>query len=208
MPENREWPFIAFFHRFDPLRTGWKKKLVVLGVLLLLALGIGVCTSPHSWREEVQLSDGRVIVIERKLLMEGGGNELAVNRSGTKPKQYVIRFDHPDGSERKIEWRSTKKDIATWPEVPLVFDVESGVPVVYSILAVSLACAEYSKYTYGNGVWVEERLPKIFERHATNLLLRIGSGAVSLDAKENFNKEGRYRESLRYVGPDRRTCNR
>ncbi|THF66243.1 hypothetical protein E6C76_05205 [Pseudothauera nasutitermitis] len=208
MSEKRERFFAALSYRFDALRTRSAKKMTVLGVLLMVALGIAVCASPHGWGEEVQLSDGRVIVIERKLLMEGGGDEWAVNRSGTKPKQYVIRFDHPDGSGKKIEWLSIKKSPATWPEVPLVFDIESGVPVVYSILAVSPACAAYFKYIYDGGAWVEERLPEVFERHATNLLLRIGSGAVNLDAKEKFNKEGRYRESLRYVGPDRRTCNR
>ena len=97
---------------------------------LVLLLGMSVNTDAGlfgfggtNWKEEVQLSDGKVIVVERKMASEGGGDEWAFNRSGSKPKTYYIRFEHPNGSGKMIEWYSTKISPQTWPEVPLIFDI-------------------------------------------------------------------------------------
>ncbi len=108
-----------------------KLPIVFIGSILLLIvastnlfgfLGFG---GTEKWKEEVLLNNGRVIVVERETLREGGGGEWASNRSGTKPKEYRIRFAHPDGSGNMIEWRSTKKSPRTYPEFPLILDLES-----------------------------------------------------------------------------------
>ncbi|NVN90381.1 MAG: hypothetical protein HXX11_07220 [Desulfuromonadales bacterium] len=112
------------------------------GCPLLGYLGFG---GTEKWKEEVPLSNGRVIVVERETLREGGGGEWASNRSGTKPKEYRIRFAHPDGSGKMIEWRSTKKSPRTYPEFPLILDLESGQPIVFAIVAISAhRCEVYS----------------------------------------------------------------
>lgn len=166
----------------------------------------------EKWKEEVQLSDGRGIVVDRELINEGGGDEWALNRSGTKPKEYRIRFAHPDGSGKTVEWRSTKKSPQTWPEIALVLDVEAGQPIVFSILAISAGCEIYSKYVFKNDTWIEEALPEKFDQRTTNLLLRLGTDMpkfVNLEKKQKINSgsEGRgYRRALRQIGPTRKVC--
>ncbi|MFZ5774962.1 MAG: hypothetical protein ACOY3Z_05715 [Thermodesulfobacteriota bacterium] len=169
-------------------------------------LGFG---GSENWKEEVQLSDGLVIVVERETLRERGGDEWVMNRSGTKPKEYLIRFAHPDRQEEMIEWRSTKS-YRTWPEVPLVLDLsESRQPVVYTSVGINAGCEVYSKYVYSNGVWREEMLPETFEKRITNLYLRIGVNMpwhVDLETKRKGNAEIGYPTCYRQVGPTRKVC--
>lgn len=166
-------------------------------------LGFG---GTEKWKEEVQLSDGRLIVVDRETLHERGGGEIVSNRSGTKPKERRIRFAHPDGSEKMIEWRSTKKDDGRWPEKPLILDLESGQPIVFTLVAISDAYEIYSKYVYRNDVWNEEALPERFAERTTNLFIRDGVDMpkfVDLETKRKNNKSKSYRKSLRQVGPMR-----
>ncbi len=178
------------------------KRFIRLMLILFLGAGLSACT--HTWKEEVQLSDGRVIVIERDQINEGGGDEWALNRSGTKPKEYRIRFEYPIGSGKMIEWRSVKTDDGMWPEVPLIFDVYSGQPTIFTLVAVSICCEIYSKYVYKNGAWVEERLPEHFEQHTTNLFFgnrRDMPSFLNLEEKARRNSGSGYRQSLKQVGP-------
>lgn len=190
----------------------WQKQIVKFGMLLMMgvSLSMGACGSgSEKWKEEVQLSDGRVIVVERETIREGGGDEWAFNRSGSKPKEYRIRFANPDGSGAMIEWRSTKISPQTWPEIPLVLDVESGQPIVFSLVAIDAACKVYSKYVYQNGSWAEEPLPKQFEARETNLFLKLGvdmPSSVNLQQKQQINSDGGYRRALKRVGPTLMVC--
>ena len=144
----------------------------ILGVTSMNACGfLGFGT--EKWKEEVQLSNGRTIIVDREILRESGGMEWASNRSLSKPKEYRIHFPHQDGSGKMIEWRSTKK-YGTWPEIPLVLDLESDHPIVYAIVGIRDHCEKYSKYTYQNGAWNEVALPEMFDKRATNLFLRLG----------------------------------
>jgi hypothetical protein len=86
----------------------------------------GCGAGSEKWKEEVQLSDGRVIVIERELVLEGGGDEWASNLRGVKPKEERVRFTDTNGSGQLVVWRSMKKDISTRPEIPLILDVMMG----------------------------------------------------------------------------------
>jgi len=172
---------------------------------------IGLCVSACSenWKEEVQLQDGRILVVERELISEGGGDEWASNRSGTKPKEYVIRFVNPDQSGKEIEWRSIKKSPETWPEIPLVLDMASGKPVILSIVAISPGCEVYSKYVHQDGRWIEEPLPEQFAQRTTNLL--FGShkempALVSLKDKRIRNNYVGVRNKHLQVGPNHKVC--
>lgn len=163
----------------------------------------------ESWKEEVQLSDGRVIVIERETIREAGGDEWASNRSGTKDKEYKLWFAGPDSSGKIIEWHSTKISPNAWPEVPLVFDLVSGKPVIFSLTAISVGCEIYSKYVYENGTWIEEPLPENFDSHATNLLFgsrRDIPALVTLKEKRKRNDGAGYGRELYQAGPARKIC--
>lgn len=188
----------------------WLKQITKLGLILMMGVSMSACGSGSSkWKEEVPLSDGRVIVVEREMVREGGGDEWASNRSGSKPKEYRIRFSHPDGAGELIEWRSTKKSPQTWPEVPLVFDLEAGHPVVFSLVAISSGCEVYSKYVYRNGVWIEEPLPEQFEQHSTNLLFGTQKDLpvrLNLEEKRKRNSGVGYPQSVKQVGPTHKVC--
>jgi hypothetical protein len=188
---------------------GISKQITKLGLLLMMGIGISACSGSEKWKEEVQLSDGRVVVVERETIREGGGDEWAFNRSGSKPKEYRIRFANPDGSGKMIEWRSTKTSPATWPEIALVLDVESGQPIVFSLVAISIGCEVYSKYAYQNGAWDEEALADKFEEKMTNLFLKLGvdmPSFVNLETKRKINSSGDYRRALKQAGPDLKVC--
>ena len=67
----------------------------MMGISMSAEAGLfGLFGGSNKWKEEVQLSDGRIITVERELLSEAGGDEWASNRSGSKPKEYRI----PDSS--------------------------------------------------------------------------------------------------------------
>ena len=175
----------------------------------MLGVTMNACSSSENWKEEVQLSDGRIIVVERERLGERGGDEWASNRSGTKPKEYRIRFEYPNGSGKIIEWLTTKKSPGTWPEIPLVFNVEFGQPTIFSLVAISIGCEVYSKYVYRNGAWIEETLPEKFEQRTTNLFFGDGNNMpkfVNLEEKRKRNSGVGYRRALKQVGPTRQVC--
>lgn len=181
-------------------------------ICLLLAIGVSLNaygSSTEKWGEEVQLSDGRTIVVEREIILERGGDEWAHNRSGKKPREYRIRFPAPDGAGQTIEWKSIKKTPNGWPENALVLDVESGQAIVYASVYITDGCEVYLKYRYQDGVWIEDPLPEKFGQRATNLLIRAGVNMpkfVTLQEKRLANKEPNYRPSIRNVGPRRQVC--
>lgn len=189
--------------------------LFTLFALLLLGVGMSSCGllgigETVKWKEEVQLSDGQVIVIERETQHESGGDEWASNRRGTKPKERRFRFAYSEGSTKKrVEWRTTKFDENMWPEKPLILDMEFGQPVVYSIAAISIGCDAYFRYAYNNGSWVETPLPDVFDKHIANLLIREDfdiPSMVTLEVKRKVHKDAvGWRKALQ-VGPSRKVC--
>ncbi len=191
-------------------QNGMMKRIVKLGLLLMMGVSMSACGGGNEkWKEEVQLSDGRIVVVERETIHKGGGDEWASNRSGSMPKERRLRFAVTAGSTQMIEWRSIKKSPQTWPEKPLVLDVVAGQPVVYSLVAISPGCEVYSKYVYRNGVWIEEPLPPQFEQLSTNLFIRDGvdmPSFVNLEAKREGNADSGYRRALKQVGPTVKVC--
>jgi len=193
----------------------WLKQMAKLGFLLMMGVSMSAeagffgLGGNEKWKEEVQLSDRQIIVIEREQINEGGGDEWAFNRSGTKPKEFRIRFEYPKGLRKEVEWKSTKKSPRTWPEVPLVFDVVASQPIVFTLVAISPACEIYSKYIYRDGVWVEEPLPDQFEPRPTNLFFGNRKGMPSLldlAEKDKRNSGSGYRPALKQVGPNKKVC--
>lgn len=181
-------------------------SILILGVTSMNVFGFLFGSArTEKWKEEVQLSDGRIIVVERETVMERGGDEWAINRSGTKPKERCIRFTWPEGSGKTIKWCSIKS-YRTWPEKPLILDFTSGQLIIFTSVGISTGYEIYSKYVYSNGKWSEETLPDVFEKLETNLLIRDGVDMpkfVDLETKLRANLSERYRSSLKQVGPTR-----
>ena len=64
--------------------------ILTIGVTSVIVSGCFGFFTSKSWKEEVKLNDGRVIVVKRELIREGGGGEWASNRSLSKPKEYEV----------------------------------------------------------------------------------------------------------------------
>lgn len=178
-----------------------------LGLILLMGMSMSACSSDQHWKEEVQLSDGRVIVVERDLITESGGDEWAINRSGSKPKEYRIRFEYPEGSGKTIEWKSTKF-VDTWPEHPLIIDAEDHKPVVFSKSYNAVGCRIYLKYVYKKDKWIGETLPLVFEKRESNLLIfnfDNQSSLVTLEIKRKKNQDAKSQD-YKQVGPKHPYC--
>lgn len=184
------------------------QRIVKLGLILMMGVSVTACSSDQKWKEEVQLSDGRVIVVERDLLTEGGGDEWALNRSGSKPKDELIRFEYPFGSGKTIEWHSIKKSPNRYPEMPLVLDVESETPIIFSSVFGNGGCQVYSKYIFQNSRWIEEQLQPVFEKRATNLLIfdsRNKRAFFDLESKRENNSDVTL-QIFKQVGPKHPYC--
>lgn len=188
---------------------------VTLGVCVFGVLwGLKSCgffgPGKNRWKEEVQLTDGRVIVIVQEVIRGYGGDEILRNPIGTRPKDNIIRFTDPKGSGKTIEWRSTKKEPSSGsPEIPLIFDMESGHPVIFSAVYINEGCVIYTKYVYQNDAWMDEQLPEVFAERPPNLYLGRGTGAprfVDLETKREENEDKGYALLLQRVGPKRRLC--
>lgn len=188
-----------------------KKRMIVLFILILnlavttaTACGFMGFGGTEKWKEEVQLSDGRVIVIERERMLESGGDEWSSNRRGLKPKEHYIKFVNPDRSGKMIEWQTIKKSPRKYPEIPLVLNIDSGYLVIFTLVGVGPDCEVYNKYIYQNGVWSEETLPEKFEPKITNLLVRNSEDVqkyINLKTKQKEIEDSR--RAVRQVGPIR-----
>lgn len=189
-------------------RRGGTRLLSIAATFLvgLVMTGLAGCGGSVKWKEEVQLGNGRIIVIDQEVITEWGGDEWAHNPSGSKPKEYRIRMTYPLNSNGSIEWRSVKKSPATYPELPLILDIESNQPVVFTAVYVDPICVVYTKYVYRNGLWEEETLPETFGERTPNLLIGSGSGIISLKTKLEKNDDIRYPKIIRKVGPSRKEC--
>jgi hypothetical protein len=177
-------------------------------LLLVLCASLSACSGDQTWKEEVQLSDGKVILVERELQTEGGGDEWALNRSGSKPKGYRIRFEYPVGSGKTVEWRSTKTSPQTWPEMPLIVDAEGAQPILYSSVFILGGCQVYSKYIWRDGAWIEEILPPVFEKRSTNLQIlnnKEGLSFIDLEHKRKKNADATAQD-YKQVGPKHPYC--
>lgn len=184
------------------------KLFKFIGLILVIVFIVSRCTpGTEKWKEEVLLSNSKVIVVERQLEFESGGDEWASNPSGSKPKQHVLKFTMPDKANETVEWHSIKKDSAFWPEFPLVLDVENGKYVVFSSVFNPGGCQLYSKYIYQNDVWVEEKLPKVFEPRKANLYIYRNEGLsyIDLNKKSQNLADSRVFQFVQ-VGPTHPNC--
>ncbi len=186
-----------------PMISSWKTT----AAFLIAALALTGCAGNTRWTEDVVLVDGKTITVSREVKYELGGDEWAFNRSGTKPKSETIAI--PLAASGSIEWATTKISPRTWPEIPLVVEIEGNQPVVYTLLAVSAACEVYSRYVFRDGRWVDEPLPDSFPPRPTNLLFgnrKDLPSHVTAEEKQKRNGGIGYRAALKQVGPSKRVC--
>jgi hypothetical protein len=161
------------------------------------------------WQEEVQLSTGETIVIDRDVRHEGGGAAWP-HGQGTIPREFLIRFRYPHTTGPLIERRSTKLTPATYAELPLVLDIAADKSWYIYTHFWEKGCRVYLKYQLVEGIWKEVALAEDIEVHPSNLYLEAGwngiQGLVRLDEKNRVLSWLYYTPDFKQVGPKRKVC--
>ncbi|MFH1026374.1 MAG: hypothetical protein V1791_00075, partial [Pseudomonadota bacterium] len=169
------------------------------------------CENRVTWQEEVKLSTGETIIIDREVRHAGGGAAWPQGQ-GSIPREHIIRFRYPAQTGPLIEWRSTELSRSTYAELPLVLDVSTDMTLhVFTVLPLSSMCDQYLKYQFKNGAWMKTPLTEDIETRPTNLFLAAGGvgieGLISLAEKTKENFSVGYRSRLKQIGPKRFECN-
>lgn len=100
-------------------RTIWLIPLIALVIIVML--GAQMCTpATYRWKEEIQLHDGRLIVVERSRVMSGPREPF---RSATVGK-WTLAFEHPDKPGKKITLE------VHGGAAPMLLGLADGVPYV------------------------------------------------------------------------------
>jgi len=111
-------------------------KVQALRVILLCTLVLtmlGCSRMSESWKEEVRLSDGRLIVVKRTA--KGTiTRDIAMRATGWKPKETTLRIAQVDGAAKPPVWRSFL--------IPVVMDYEPA-SSTWSVVATYMWCSTW-----------------------------------------------------------------
>lgn len=134
------------------IQKGIVRRIAQLGLVLLLGVSMSACAglgSSKGWKEEVQLHDGRVLVVERHFNLGGYPTLDARER---KPLDETITFTL-SGTNKTISWKTEFDDRVPEPNSlgALLLDIVDGVPY----LATSPAgCISYNKWGRPNPPYI------------------------------------------------------
>ena len=121
----------------DGLLRGFK----TIGLMLALGVSMGGCSSTMSWKEEVRLHDGQIIVAERFYNL---GGYPAIESQERAALDVTVTFTSP-GTNKKITWKSDYNQSKPEPNsLNLIrLDVVKGVPYIATYPA---GCIAYNKW--------------------------------------------------------------
>lgn len=135
---------------------------------LLAACSKEVPRQPLQWREEVELSDGRIVWVERTASADGM-REMG-GPSGIKNQHYSLRFT-PPGESPLPEWQGEHQ--------PMVFDYDSKNNRWYIVSSFFYGCETwlkleqpkfpYIEYVLNNGAWQRIPLDEQLVGHKANM---------------------------------------
>ena len=160
------------------------KNITKLGLFLMIGIAMSACSKTMSWKEEVQLSDGQIIISERFYNL--GGYPAIESRERTAVDETVT-FNLPSG---KIIWKNDFRDSVPEPNsLNLIrFDVIKGVPYIATYPA---GCIAYNKwgrpnppqvlFKYANSQWKHITLAELpVSLIGTHANVVVGTPATSL----------------------------
>lgn len=144
----------------------WLTQITKLGLLLMMAVSMnteaGLFGRSNGWKEEVQIHDGSILVVERTYKL---ADYLIPGSSEPPAQDENLAFTLP-GSNKRISWKTDYRNDLPEPNslTPLLLDIVGGIPY----LATSPAgCISYNKwgrpnppyilFKYENEKW--ERIP-------------------------------------------------
>lgn len=119
---------------------GMLQRISKLGWLLMFAASMSGCSSTMSWKEEVKLHDGQIVVAKRYYNLGGYPAIESHNRSAV---DETVTFNLPNS--KSIEWNTDFRDSEPEPNsLNLIrFDVVKGVPYIATYPA---GCIAYNKW--------------------------------------------------------------
>jgi len=106
-------------------------RLTLLGTLALMTVS---CSRMNiAWKEEVRLSDGRLIVVKRTA--KGSiTRDMAMRATGWEPGETTLRITQEDGTVNPPVWRSAL--------IPVVMDYEPA-SSTWSVVATYMWCSTW-----------------------------------------------------------------
>lgn len=169
-------------------------------LLCTLVLTMGGCSRmSESWKEEVRLSDGRLIVVKRTA--KGTiTRDIAMRATGWNPTEITLRLPQADGTATPPVWRSVL--------VPLVMDYDPA-SSTWSVVATHMFCStwyemgrpasHYVQYiSVGGEAWRVVPLQPGWPGRRANLLTEIRPTGEPRMVREADKEMRWHRESDRY----------
>jgi len=163
--------------------------LCVIVLCTLVLTIVGCSRMSESWKEEVRLSDGRLIVVKRTA--KGTiTRDIAMRATGWKPKETTLRIAQVEGAARPPVWRSFL--------IPVVMDYDPA-SSTWSVAATYMWCSTwydmgrptspYVQYiSVGGEAWrVVPLQPSLVGRRA-NLLTHIRPTGESGLVREQYKE--------------------
>lgn len=77
----------------------WLKQLAKLGLLMMLGISMSACSGSMSWKEEVKLHDGQVIISERHYNLAGFAY---LDSSERTPLDETVTFTLPSTNKKSL----------------------------------------------------------------------------------------------------------
>lgn len=177
----------------------WVHVLRLILLCMPVVTMVGCNRMSESWKEEVRLSDGRLIVVKRTA--KGSiTRDIAMRATGWKPTELTLRLPQADGAATPPVWRSVL--------VPLVMDYDPA-SSTWSVVATHMFCStwyemgrpasHYVQYiSVGGEAWRVVPLQSGWAGRRANLLTEIRPAGEPRMVREE-DKEMRWRgESDRY----------
>lgn len=192
----------------------WLKKITKLGLILMMGVSMsadaglfGLFGHTMSWKEEVLLHDGQIIVAERFYNL-GGHPEISSRERAALDE--TVTFSLP-GTDKKITWTTDFRDSV--PEQNslnlLLLDVVKGVPYIATYPA---GCIAYNKwkrpnptyilFKYEGDAWKQISLAEFpAELSKANVIV----GRPASDLLKSFYKVADVQDRNHYLQPDYKT---
>jgi hypothetical protein len=176
------------------------QSLLSLGCLM----GVTACVNPYvTWKEEVQLNDGRIIVVEQKKRCEGastgGGYASCIAR------EAWLTIDLPEFSAQPIVWHEHL--------LPMILNIYNGRLYVvgdppgsreFYLYGGGKEHHPYFGFVWDNGKWKQIPFKEIPESiYSANLILGHipSSGLTFLSIEKKMSNEMQGAKSARRIDP-------
>jgi len=166
------------------------RKFILLVTILGCLMNLAACSPYVTWKEEVKLNDGRVIVVEQKKRAEG---DIA--------REAWLTIDLPEFSAQPIIWHQNLE--------PFVVNIDDGRLYVVGFPPTGLEIEQYGNqappfigFVWENGKWNRIPFNKIPEAiYDTNMLLEglPPKGTTFLTLKKKSSPEMNGDVRLQYL---------